>query len=279
MSEQSSSSIVVMFRALVMLACLVAIPLAALFGSALPGLFKAVQAGRWPTGADLRSPGPVAQGPGSNTSGFVPAGGPPAVSIPGGPMVASSVQQGAAPGFPRPVGQAYSGASPGPSPVVPARFDSPADTWPVSPPPAAGGGNPGGAIGQEYGSSAPRAINPDPSTASGAALLGGGSAQPIGRAGGVEGSTGRSAPRTAPAVLAEGADPYKYIQDRLRQLGATYYLLESWGDSSRQYRFYCRMAIGGNPKYTRQFWSIDADPLQAMANVLEQVETWRSAQP
>jgi hypothetical protein len=76
-----------------------------------------------------------------------------------------------------------------------------------------------------------------------------------------------------------GSDPYTVIQDRLRQLGATYYLLESWGDQDRQYRFFCRMAIGGNAQCTRSFWSIDTDPFQAMRQVLQQVEAWRSGRP
>jgi hypothetical protein len=51
--------------------------------------------------------------------------------------------------------------------------------------------------------------------------------------------------------------------------------LESWGDQKREFRFYCRMAIGGNSQYTRSFWAIDNDPLRAMGQVLQQVETWR----
>jgi hypothetical protein len=62
-------------------------------------------------------------------------------------------------------------------------------------------------------------------------------------------------------------------------LGATYYLLESWGDQERQYRFYCEMAIGGNTRYKRSFWSIDTDPVRAMAQVLEQVQAWQVGRP
>jgi hypothetical protein len=71
------------------------------------------------------------------------------------------------------------------------------------------------------------------------------------------------------------ADPYRGIQDRLKELGATYYLLESWGDQQQVYRFYCRMAIGGNPNYTHYFEATDSDPLRTMHGVLRQVETWR----
>ena len=69
------------------------------------------------------------------------------------------------------------------------------------------------------------------------------------------------------------ADPFHRIQDRLRQLGATYYLLESWGNQQQMYRFYCKMAIGGSADYTRCFEATNSNPLQAMRQVLQQVET------
>jgi hypothetical protein len=72
-----------------------------------------------------------------------------------------------------------------------------------------------------------------------------------------------------------GAEPFNAIQSRLRQLGARYYLLESWGNDRQFYRFYCKMAIGGSPDYTRFFEATNADPVQAMAQVLQQVERWK----
>lgn len=68
---------------------------------------------------------------------------------------------------------------------------------------------------------------------------------------------------------------FKQAQQRLKELGATYYLLESYGDQGDAYRFYCRMAIGGNPHVTEQFYCVDNDALAAMTNVLQQVEAWR----
>ncbi|MCE5266876.1 MAG: hypothetical protein LLG00_03205 [Planctomycetaceae bacterium] len=65
------------------------------------------------------------------------------------------------------------------------------------------------------------------------------------------------------------------IQQRLRGLGATYYLLESWGSDQQLYRFYCKVAVGGNADYTHWFEAIHADPLEAMRQVLRRVETWR----
>lgn len=82
---------------------------------------------------------------------------------------------------------------------------------------------------------------------------------------------------TAPAAAAP-ASPFEYIGQRLRELGATYYLLELWGEEQKLHRFYCRMAVGGNPNCTRYFEATDADALTAMVRVLQEVEVWRSAE-
>ena len=87
-----------------------------------------------------------------------------------------------------------------------------------------------------------------------------------------ESSPGRTSSRASIST----ADPFRYIQDRLRQLGATYYLLESWGNQQQMYRFYCKMAVGGSAAYTRCFEATNANPLQAMRQVLRQVETQRT---
>lgn len=67
-----------------------------------------------------------------------------------------------------------------------------------------------------------------------------------------------------------------YVLDRLRELGAVYYLLETWGNDGQRFRFHCKMAISGNPNHTRHFEAIDRDALQAMGKVLAEVETWRA---
>jgi hypothetical protein len=79
---------------------------------------------------------------------------------------------------------------------------------------------------------------------------------------------------TSPGLQAT-ANPFMAMQDRLRQLGATYYLLETWGNQRQFFRFYCQMAVGGNSTYTHYFEAINANPMQAMADVLAQVERWR----
>jgi hypothetical protein len=73
----------------------------------------------------------------------------------------------------------------------------------------------------------------------------------------------------------ESAEPFLAMEERLRDLGATYYLLELWGSEQRMYRFYCKMAIAGNPHFTRYFEDTHTSPVRAMQSVLEQVEAWR----
>jgi hypothetical protein len=88
------------------------------------------------------------------------------------------------------------------------------------------------------------------------------------------------APGAAPAP--RRADPqmgeFQEIQQRLQDLGATYYRLETWAGRS-QFRFHCRMAVRDNSHYSRNFEATDADPMVAMRRVLEQVERWRSGAP
>jgi hypothetical protein len=71
---------------------------------------------------------------------------------------------------------------------------------------------------------------------------------------------------------------FRHVEQRLRELGATYYLLESWGSSGDRYRFYCEVALAGNTDsgHNRVFQAMDPDPLRAMKSVLDQVELWRA---
>jgi hypothetical protein len=71
---------------------------------------------------------------------------------------------------------------------------------------------------------------------------------------------------------------FRRMEQRLRELGATYYLLETWGSSGDRYRFFCKMALAGNAGNNRNriFQATAADPLRAMRDVLDQVEQWHS---
>jgi hypothetical protein len=83
------------------------------------------------------------------------------------------------------------------------------------------------------------------------------------------------AARVSASVAASAADASQDIQQRLKELGTIYYRLESWGNRQQLYRFCCRMAVGEDADYTHYFEAVDADPLRAMRQVLQQVETWK----
>ena len=77
--------------------------------------------------------------------------------------------------------------------------------------------------------------------------------------------------------VAAVATNYREIQDRLQRLGATYYVLESWGNDRQLYRFCCKMAVAGNADMSTA--SRPPMPIRcAMQQVLQQVETWREGQ-
>ncbi|MBI3467016.1 MAG: hypothetical protein HY000_28715 [Planctomycetes bacterium] len=73
-----------------------------------------------------------------------------------------------------------------------------------------------------------------------------------------------------------GPERFTWMERRLRELGATYYLLEAWGSDGGLFRFHCKMAIAGNDQLNRHFEATDPDPLRAMERVLTQVEAWRA---
>jgi len=84
------------------------------------------------------------------------------------------------------------------------------------------------------------------------------------------------APATRVRVPGPTGDQFPDLERRLRELGATYYLLETWGAHGQYYRFQARMAVGGQADCVRHFEAVHSDPQQAMADVLAQVETWRA---
>jgi hypothetical protein len=102
---------------------------------------------------------------------------------------------------------------------------------------------------------------------------------------------GKSAAPTAAASQASAKTPappppgtpdvcsvqFRHVEQRLRELGATYYFLETFGEG---YRFYCKVALGtvADSTHTRDFQAMNADPLEAMKKVLDQVESFRGDQ-
>lgn len=87
------------------------------------------------------------------------------------------------------------------------------------------------------------------------------------------GASSAAPPASTPPA---SGDLFSSIQIRLRELGATYYLLETWGQDGSLYRFHCKMTLAGNSRHNRHFEATEADPLLAMQRVLEQVEAWRA---
>ena len=65
-------------------------------------------------------------------------------------------------------------------------------------------------------------------------------------------------------------DRMQQIQQRLQLLGARYMVLETWGDITPSYRFYCRMPDRWGRENEHE--AIGGDPLQAMQRVLGEVE-------
>ena len=250
MSQQSSA--IVMFRALVMMVCLIAIPLAALFGTSLPDAFKALKEGRWPALMGVAHASTPAANPSEEPPKFEPSGplvatGAAATLAPGGRVDEFALAQAPKPAAFTPTQPtlAIPAAAPivqGSTPdsrqqevpaVVPVGYVAPVQPQ-ASPTVSGVGVNP----------AAPPAMRPLDADV-----------QP---------------------VAEKTVDPFVSIQNSLRQQGATYYLLEAWGGQQPSYRFYCKMSIGGNPNYTHPFEAVDADPLRAMSLVLQQVEAWRA---
>jgi len=73
-------------------------------------------------------------------------------------------------------------------------------------------------------------------------------------------------------------DELAEAEQRLRQLGASHYRLEHWGEDGQWFRFQCRVPISGNPGCAKHFEATDRAPVQAVAVVLRSVETWLKTQ-
>jgi hypothetical protein len=198
----SQSSVGMAVRALVMLACLVAVPLTAIFGTSLPEIAGDLLDKKWP----------ALQASVDEPSGG-PAGFEPMVSTDAAAILPSGLPSGRAPSQRPPL-----------SPL-----SGPAERSPVPWP-----NDSGSRVGAE---------------------------RPI---------MGKQQSAIPPA------DQFTGTLQRLRQCGVTYFLLELWGTQGQYYRFQCEIPIGGNSSFTRHLEAIDEDPLQAMAEVLRQIEQPRA---
>ncbi len=241
------SSTVLAFRIFVMLSCLIIVPLAAIFGSAFPDVVKSVLVDRI---VALGTEKPADPQPGAaDPNGFRTV--VPTMGAPGAAEAANS----------------WNTAPPWNGPhLPPAPGHAPPAVVPVG-----GPGHPY-ASNQSAGYAAPA---PFPEATPAVATVPAPAPAPLPMAP----SAGMNAPFAADrtACPLETTDPFKDMERRLRQHGATYYLLETWGANGELYRFHCRMAVANNAAYTRHFEATDRDALKAMADVLTQVEAWRAS--
>jgi hypothetical protein len=249
------SSKVLAFRIFVMLSCLIIVPMAAIFGSAFPDVVKSVLVDRivaWSTGKPLESARSGAEEdgfsqvkPGENVQSAqvdgrweAPRWGTPAEGVipAGATMVAGGGNQSA--GF---VGPSQpSRSAPQASPIERAAVDE--------------------------APRQPRVENP-------AGLEQAGPPAPLSQA--AHEPSGNPTGQT-PSGPVDQPDRFTAMERKLREHGAVYYLLETWGTDGELYRFHCRMAIANNPNYTRHFEATDRDALKAMSQVLARVEAWRA---
>ena len=79
-------------------------------------------------------------------------------------------------------------------------------------------------------------------------------------------------PVAAEATLG-GIERFEQIQRQLRDLGATYFRLESFGSDRQFYRFQCEMPIGAAGA-VRHFEASSVNSLDAMESVLAEINSW-----
>ena len=253
------SSTVLAFRIFVMLSCLIIVPLAAIFGSAFPDVVKSVLVDRivaWSTGK------PVESRHASDPDGFREV-------TPQGAVVSAN---NSAPPWSAPSPDHAGWDGPATSRVAPAETAASGSAYdqnqsaslaahtaaPAAYPAAAGPQHPANdsPYHRNVSLSQPPEASPGPAAPSA--------------------SPNDAQSQQGPTASQDKPDRFSEMERKLREHGATYYLLETWGNDGQLFRFHCRMAVGDNPNYTRHFEATDRDALTAMSQVLERVEAWRA---
>jgi len=253
------SSTVLAFRIFVMLSCLIIVPMAAIFGSAFPDVVKTVLVDRIVALSTGKPPEPAAAP--ADPQGFR--------------EVTPNVAQGA---------PANSGAAPSwgaqaatASWQAPGAAAAPAAVVPLGGPPQGEGFNQSASFAAPAAAAQPGEARP-PMPPSGA-FPGAGAPPHVPTAHIMSVATQAASCGTdRTACPLEQPDRFTEIERKLREYGATYYLLETYGNQGELYRFHCRMAVAGGNQYPRMFEATDPDALKAMADVLHRVEAWRGGQ-
>ena len=256
------SSTVLAFRIFVMLSCLIIVPMAAIFGSAFPDVVKTVLVDRlvaWSTGKGPeagKAPGP-ADGFSQVSASAEPARGNQQWEAPrwGGTT-------GDAAAWQSPAGPASSGVVPAGAASVQQAGGTQSANFVV---PAEPNRSAAPAFGQERAASDDASRHGPNEMAQISYPVGASAGQPPATEGAHSLGAGPEQP-----------DRFTAMERKLREYGAIYYLLETWGNEGELYRFHCRMALANNPNYTRHFEATDRDALKAMAQVLARVEAWRA---
>ncbi len=261
-----TSSAVTIFRAAFMLVCLIGIPIIALRGTAASGTIRQF--------VIEKLGGSVPESTAHAGTDEAPAFVPPQVQLPEmSPSVGSTGSATSNPSFSEDLAPAYPGPAAAPAQTLSydsSQFSASRDpvTMPATlqPGSASRSGPARDAVLANYDS--PQDLR---ATAGRTLELN----TPAPASYGTEPSLAAAAPngpvRTDPDTL----DQFAHIQKRLRELGSTYFLLENWGDQGECYRFHCRVAVDGNPNFTKHFEATDPQLLGAMTQVLGEVEAWR----
>jgi hypothetical protein len=266
----------VLFRALVMLSCLVLIPMAAIFGSAFPNLIQCCLPDSWRAVVKNTTGSASGDAPtfGSSRTGLAAESDPapqwPSTSSGSQAHVSSpsAASLASAPTWPEPDGRTGSVpvrrtvANQAQTPTtgaydkqgnVPAVFSAPAET----------------------GAERPRAAN----VAGTNTMSVGAAASKRGDSAAQNGSTANTAPvwpSTVSSSSTDSTDRFTSIEQRLRSYGAVHYHLETWGTHGELYRFQCQMPAAAVGATSPSFEAVDSNALEAMQRVLQQIETLRS---
>lgn len=260
------SSTMVALRTMVMVTCLVAVPLAAVVGTALPKVLKSALHGQTASFASRTDPPGV-------TIEDEPQ--PPAVRA---PLLAGEVSEPSSEAAP-------DDEAPADHPVPVARITGvrPAAARPVA-----------------------TITDVRPTTTTGLAKtapLWSASPRTTGTSGGLPTAARSRVPRpllktdytpppvqSAPIQVDDGADAplatlerpagpndsFARSERRLRELGATHYRLETWGARGEFYRCTCNIPMRPRSPAARHFESIEPAPSEAIDAVIRQVERWRA---
>lgn len=260
------SSAVTIFRAAFMLVCLIGIPIIALRGTAASGTIRQF--------VIEKLGGSVPESTARAGTEEAPAFVPPQVQLPEmSPSAGTTGSPAPNPWSSEDLAPAHSGPAAAPAQTPPydlSQYSAPRDpaTMPATlqQGPASESGPPRDAVLANYDS--PQDLR----AATGRSI------DPNGSAPGpfsTESSPAAAAPNTPVRTDPDTLDQLVHIQKRLRELGTTYFLLENWGDQGECYRFHCRVAVDGNPNFTKHFEATDPQLLGAMTQVLGEVEAWR----